>query len=149
MKLHELNPAKGGATKKSKRLGRGYGSGQGGHAGRGLGGQNSRSSGGVRPGFEGGQMPLFRSLPKRGFNNKFAKPMAIVNLRDLNRFEDGETVNAESLIAKGLVRPSELKYGLKVLGKGELDKKLTVQANKFSGQAKDQIEAAGGKAEVV
>lgn len=149
MKLHDLKPAKGGAVEERKRVGRGQGSGNGHFAGRGRNGQNSRSGGGVRPGFEGGQMPLFRSLPKRGFTNHNAKQMAVVNTRDLNRFEDGAVVNAESLVEMGLIHESELTHGLKVLAKGDLEKKLTVQANQFSAGAKEKIEAAGGKTEVI
>jgi large subunit ribosomal protein L15 len=147
MKLHELSPAPG-STKPNYRKGRGPGSGNGKTAGRGHKGQNARSGGGVRPGFEGGQLPIYRKLPKRGFTNRFAKEYAIVNLDKLNDFfEDGETVNLETLSNFGLVR-KEL-CGLKVLGQGELTKKLTVQASVFSKSAKEKIEAAGGTAEVV
>ncbi|MGI6716685.1 MAG: 50S ribosomal protein L15 [Eubacteriales bacterium] len=147
MKLHELSPAPG-STKPNYRKGRGPGSGNGKTAGRGHKGQNARSGGGVRPGFEGGQLPIYRKLPKRGFTNRFAKEYAIVNLDKLNDFfEDGETVNLETLFNFGLVR-KEL-CGLKVLGQGELTKKLTVQASVFSKSAKEKIEAAGGTAEVV
>ena len=146
MKLHELasNP---GATKKAKRKGRGIGTGNGKTAGRGHGGQNSRSGGGVRIGFEGGQMPLARRVPKRGFNNIFAKPLTSVNVSALEQFEAGSTVTAESLVQVGLI--SAPKYGLKILAGGDLTKKLTVQASAFSEAAKAKIEAAGGKAEVV
>ena len=146
MKLHELRPADG-STKVQKRKGRGPGTGNGKTAGRGHGGQNSRSGGGVRIGFEGGQMPLVRRLPKRGFNNIFAKPMVSVNVSALEQFEAGSTVTAESLVGVGLI--SKPKYGLKILAGGELTKKLTVQASAFSESAKAKIEAAGGKAEVV
>ena len=147
MKLHELSPAPG-STKPNYRKGRGPGSGSGKTAGRGHKGQNSRSGGGVRPGFEGGQLPIYRKLPKRGFNNLFAKEYAIINLDRLNEFfEDGETVDLEALMNTGLVR-KEL-CGLKVLGQGELTKKLTVKASVFSKSAKEKIEAAGGTAEVV
>lgn len=145
MKLHELSPAEG-SVKAGYRKGRGPGSGNGKTAGKGHKGQNARSGGGVRPGFEGGQLPLYRKLPKRGFHNKFAVQYAIVNVSELNRFEDGETVNLEALKAKGLVKKSL--DGLKVLGNGEITKKLTVEAKVFSATAKEKIEAAGGKAEV-
>lgn len=148
MKLHELKPNKGGAVKATKRLGRGTGSGQGTTAGRGHDGQNSRSGGGVRPGFEGGQMPIYRRLPKRGFTNIFAKKFTIVNLSDLNdRFEDGAEITPVSLIESGLI--NRLNDGIKVLGNGNLDKKLTVKANKFSKSAIEKIEANGGKVEVI
>lgn len=146
MKLNELSPTDG-STHRYKRKGRGNGSGNGKTAGRGQGGQNSRSGGGVRVGFEGGQMPLARRIPKRGFNNIFAKPLNAINLSSLNRFEDGETVDAAKLLATGVL--SKCEYGLKVLGNGNITKKLTVQANAFSEAAKQKIEAAGGKAEVV
>ena len=145
MKLHELSPAPG-SVKDSFRKGRGPGSGNGKTAGKGHKGQNARSGGGVRPGFEGGQLPLYRKLPKRGFKNRFAVNYAIVNLSDLNRFEDGDTVNIEKLMEAGVVKkPLD---GLKILGKGELTKKLTVEAKVFSASAKEKIEAAGGKTEV-
>ena len=146
MKLHELSPSEG-SVKASFRKGRGPGSGNGKTAGKGHKGQNARSGGGVRPGFEGGQLPLYRKLPKRGFHNKFATNYAIVNVAALNdKFEDGETVNLETLKAKGIVKkPLD---GLKVLGNGEISKKLTVEAKVFSATAKEKIEAAGGKAEV-
>lgn len=149
MKLHELRPAKGGAVKKSKRVGRGHSSGWGKFAGRGRGGQNSRSGGGVRPGFEGGQLPLFRRLPKHGFTNNFAKKFATVNVLDLNIFKEGTTVDAQLLIEAGLIKKSELIDGLKILGNGELETKLTVKAQKFTKSAQEKIEQAGGKAEVV
>jgi len=145
MKLHELSPAAGSA-KAAWRKGRGTGSGNGKTAGKGHKGQNARSGGGVRPGFEGGQLPLYRKLPKRGFNNKFAKVYSTVNVSDLNKFENGATVTLESLIACGLVNKAN--DGLKVLGNGELKKALTVEAAVFSATAKEKIEAAGGKAEV-
>ena len=145
MKLHELSPAAGSA-KAAWRKGRGPGSGNGKTAGKGHKGQNARSGGGVRPGFEGGQLPLYRKLPKRGFNNKFAKEYATVNVSDLNKFENGATVTLESLLNCGIVRKEY--DGLKVLGNGELTKKLTVEAKVFTATAKEKIEAAGGKAEV-
>ena len=146
MKLHELSPAEG-SNKKGFRKGRGAGSGNGKTAGKGHKGQNARSGGGVRPGFEGGQLPLYRKLPKRGFHNKFGKCYAIVNVEALNIFEDGAVVDMEALLAAKLVR-KELD-GLKVLGGGELTKKLTVKATVFSATAKEKIEAAGGKIEEV
>jgi len=145
MKLHELSPAAGSA-KAAWRKGRGTGSGNGKTAGKGHKGQNARSGGGVRIGFEGGQLPLYRKLPKRGFNNKFAKVYATVNVSDLNKFENGATVTLESLVACGIVRKEN--DGLKVLGNGSLNKALTVEAKVFSATAKEKIEAAGGKAEV-
>ena len=145
MKLNELKPAEG-SVKASFRVGRGPGSGNGKTAGKGHKGQNARSGGGVRPGFEGGQLPLYRKLPKRGFNNKFATVSAIVNVSDLeNRFENGDVVNLETLLAKRVIRKAY--DGLKVLGNGELTKKLTVQAAAFSAGAKEKIVAAGGQAE--
>ena len=146
MKLNELKPALGSA-KDSYRKGRGPGSGNGKTAGKGHKGQNARSGGGVRPGFEGGQLPLYRKLPKRGFKNRFAVNYAIVNVSALNKFEDGAVVDMAALLAAKLVR-KELD-GLKVLGEGELTKKLTVKANVFSATAKEKIEAAGGKTEEV
>ena len=146
MNLHELSPAPG-SVKPAYRKGRGNGSGNGKTAGRGHKGQKARSGGGVRIGFEGGQMPMTRTTPKRGFHNIFAKPLEIINLSALNRFEDGVTVNAEALLAKGIL--SKCKYGFKVLGNGSVEKKVTVQASAFSASAKEAIEAAGGKAEVV
>ena len=145
MKLHELSPAPG-SVKDSYRKGRGPGSGNGKTAGKGHKGQNARSGGGVRPGFEGGQLPLYRKLPKRGFKNHFAVEYAIVNVEALNVFEDGETVNLEKLMAAGII--SKPLDGLKVLGNGEITKKLTVEASIFSASAKEKIEAAGGKTEV-
>ncbi len=146
MKLHELSPAPG-STREGKRKGRGNGTGNGKTAGRGSKGQKARSGGGVRVGFEGGQMPLVRRLPKRGFNNIFAKPLEAINLSVLNKFEDGATVNVCDLLEKGIL--SKCEYGVKVLGNGNLSKKLTVRASAFSASAKEKIEAAGGKAEVV
>jgi large subunit ribosomal protein L15 len=146
MKLHELRPA-AGSTKNRKRVGRGTGSGLGTTAGRGMNGQNSRSGGGVRPGFEGGQMPLFRRLPKRGFNNFTKKNWTIVNVETLNRFEDGTEITPDLLLESGVL--SKVEYGVKILGDGELTKKLTVKANKFTQSAITKIEAAGGKAEVI
>lgn len=146
MKLHELQPAPG-SRKERDRVGRGIGSGNGKTSGRGHKGQNARSGGGVRIGFEGGQTPLFRRLPKRGFTNIHRKEYAIVNLEALNRFEDGTEVTPELLLETGVV--SKLKAGIKVLGNGELTKKLTVKAHKFSASAKEAIEAAGGTTEVI
>ena len=146
MKLHELSPAEGSA-KAAWRKGRGIGSGNGKTAGKGHKGQNARSGGGVRPGFEGGQIPLYRKLPKRGFHNIFGTENAVVNVSDLNRFEDGAVVTAADLVEAGLVKKTL--DGVKVLGNGEITKKLTVQAAAFSASAKEKIEAAGGKAEVV
>ena len=147
MKLHELAPAEG-SVKPAWRKGRGPGSGNGKTAGKGHKGQNARSGGGVRPGFEGGQLPIYRKLPKRGFNNyKFAKNYAIVNVSDLNKFNDGDTVNLAALMEAGVIRKPLC--GLKVLGNGELTKKITVEAAVFSASAKEKIEAAGGKTEVI
>ena len=146
MKLHELKPAEGSRSTRN-RVGRGTGSGNGKTAGRGHKGQNSRSGGGVRPGFEGGQNPLFRRLPKRGFTNINRKEYAIVNLDTLNRFEEGTEITPALLIETGVV--SSEKSGIKILGNGTLDKKLTVKAHKFSGSAKEAIENAGGQTEVV
>ncbi len=146
MKLHELSPA-AGSTKEAYRKGRGNGSGNGKTGGRGHKGQKARSGGGVRIGFEGGQMPMTRTTPKRGFNNIFAKPLEIINLNALNKFENGEIVTAEALLAKGIL--SKCEYGFKVLGNGSVKKKVTVKASAFSASAKEAIEAAGGKAEVI
>ena len=146
MKLHELSPAAGSVTP-AWRKGRGAGSGNGKTAGKGHKGQKARSGGGVRPGFTGGQLPLYRALPKRGFHNKFAKVYAIVNLEQLNAFENGAVVDMEALVAAGTIR-KELD-GLKVLGRGELTKAITVKAKVFSATAKEKIEAAGGKTEVI
>ena len=145
MKLHELSPAEGSA-KKSYRKGRGPASGNGKTAGKGHKGQNARSGGGVRPGFEGGQIPLYRKLPKRGFINHFAKKYAIVNVSDLNRFENGAVVDAQALLAARIIR--DVLDGVKVLGNGEITKKVTVKAAVFSATAKEKIEAAGGTTEV-
>ncbi|MBS4201567.1 50S ribosomal protein L15 [Bacillus sp. FJAT-49732] len=146
MKLHELKPAEG-SRKERNRVGRGIGSGNGKTAGKGHKGQKARSGGGVRLGFEGGQTPLFQRLPKRGFTNINRKEFAIVNLDELNRFEDGTEVTPELLIETGVVRNE--KSGIKILANGNIEKKLTVKANKFSSAAKEAIEAAGGKTEVI
>lgn len=146
MKLHELQPAPGSKTK-AKRLGRGTGSGLGKTSGKGHKGAKARSGGGKAPGFEGGQMPLMRRIPKSGFKNPFRKEYAIVNIGSLEQFEDGATVTIELLRAAGLV--GGLKDGVKILGTGDLTRKLTVQANRFTGSAKEKIEKAGGKAEEV
>lgn len=146
MKLHELHPAEG-STAAQKRLGRGNGSGLGKTSGKGHKGAKARSGGGKRPGFEGGQMPLYRRVPKRGFNNVFGTEYAEVNVERLEVFNDGDVVNAQALLEKKIIR-KELD-GVKVLGGGELTKKLTVQAAKFTGSAKEKIEAVGGKAEVI
>jgi large subunit ribosomal protein L15 len=146
MKLHELKPSEG-SRKVRNRVGRGIGSGNGKTSGRGHKGQNSRSGGGVRPGFEGGQNPLARRLPKRGFTNPTRKEYAVVNLEKLVRFEEGTEVTPELLLETGVV--SNLKDGIKVLGNGKLEVKLTVKAHKFSVSAKEAIEAAGGKTEVI
>ena len=146
MKLNELSPAAGSA-KAAYRKGRGPGSGNGKTAGKGHKGQNARSGGGVRPGFEGGQLPLYRQLPKRGFNNRFAVNYAIVNVEALNAFDNGAVVDAAALKAAKIVR-KELD-GIKILGNGELTKALTVKATVFSATAKEKIEAAGGKIEEV
>lgn len=147
MKLHELRPNEK-AFKTRKRVGRGPGSGLGKTSGKGQKGQNARSGGGVRPGFEGGQLPLFRRLPKRGFSNaKFKTVYAVINLSDLNKFEDGAIVTPEILKEMGILK-NQLN-GVKVLGNGKLEKKLTVKAHKFSESAKESIEKMGGKAEVI
>ncbi len=146
MKLNELKPAEGSTTA-ARRLGRGTGSGLGKTSGKGHKGAKARSGGGKRPGFEGGQMPLTRQLPKRGFTNIFAKEYAIVNVEDLEIFENGTVVTVEMLVEKKIVRKAL--DGLKVLGEGELTKKLTVKAVKFTGSAKEKIEAVGGTAEVI
>ena len=145
MNLHELSPA-AGSTHVGKRKGRGAGTGNGKTAGRGHKGQKARSGGGVRVGFDGGQMPLARRVPKRGFNNIFAKPLEIINLSALNVFNDGDTVTAQVLLDKGIL--SKCPYGYKVLGNGKITKKLTVEASAFSKSAQEAIVAAGGKAEV-
>jgi large subunit ribosomal protein L15 len=146
MKLHELSPAPG-STSVRKRVGRGHGSGNGKTAGKGHKGQKARSGGGVRIGFEGGQMPLVRRIPKRGFNNIFAKKYAYVNVSSLDKFVDGTTVDTEMLIASGLIKNAY--DGVKVLGNGDLNSKITVKAAKFSKSAVEKIEKAGGKAEVI
>ena len=146
MKIHELTPAPD-SNKAVKRIGRGHGSGNGKTAGKGHKGQNARSGGGVRIGFEGGQMPLARRIPKRGFNNIFAAKYATVNVSDLNKFKDGTEVDTELLIASGLIKKAY--DGVKILGNGELTSQLTVKAAKFSARAKEKIEKAGGKAEVM
>lgn len=147
MKLHELQPA-AGSKKTRTRVGRGLGSGLGKTSGRGQKGQNSRSGGGVRSGFEGGQMPLYRRLPKRGFNNVFAKQYAEVNVEQLNRFEDGATVDPVALIEAGILK--NVRDGIRILGNGSLESKnLTVIANGFTKSAEEKITAAGGKVEVI
>ncbi len=146
MRLDELQPAEGSKFA-VKRVGRGIGSGNGKTAGKGHKGQNARSGGGVRPGFEGGQMPLYRRLPKRGFKNIFAKQYVTINVEDLERFENGTEVTPELLKETGVI--SKVLDGVKVLGRGELSKNLTVKAVKFSESAKEKIEKAGGKAEVM
>ena len=146
MNLHDLSPAEG-SVKSNYRKGRGHGSGNGKTAGRGHKGQKARSGGGVRVGFEGGQMPLARRIPKRGFHNIFAKPLEIVNVSALNKFEDGATVNVCDLLEKGIL--SKCEYGVKILGNGSVSKKLTVRATAFSASAKEKIVAAGGKYEVI
>ncbi|GGG07198.1 50S ribosomal protein L15 [Paenibacillus abyssi] len=146
MKLHELSPAPG-SKQEPKRKGRGIGSGNGKTAGKGHKGQNARSGGGVRPGFEGGQNPLYRRLPKRGFNNPFRKEYAVVNIEELNSFAAGSEVSPEVLMEKGIVKnPLD---GIKILGNGEIKVQLTVKANKFSQSAVEKIQAAGGKTEVI
>ena len=146
MKLNNLYPAPK-SVKKRKRVGRGCGSGHGFTSGRGSKGQNSRSGGGVRPGFEGGQMPLYRRVPKRGFTSIFKKNYSIVNIDRLNIFKDGDIVTQKELIDKGIIK--KIEYGVKILAKGSLNKKLTIKANKFSQKAISEIESVGGKIEVV
>lgn len=146
MKLHDLAPAEG-SNKDVKRIGRGHGSGQGKTAGKGHKGQNARSGGGVRPGFEGGQTRLARRIPKRGFNNIFAAKYTAINVSDLEKFVDGTVVDTELLIAAGVVKNGG--NGIKVLGNGELTRKLTVKAAAYSASAKEKIEKAGGEAEVI
>jgi len=145
MKLHELSPAKG-SRKAPKRLGRGVASGSGKTAGRGTKGYNSRSGGGVRPGYEGGQMPLQRRLPKRGFTNIFKKNIAVINIRDLAKFDKGSVVDTAALIQAGLVKGQ--RDGIKLLGQGEITYSLDVKVNQVSKSAREKIEAAGGKVEV-
>ena len=142
MRLDELKPAEGSKFTR-KRVGRGIGSGTGKTSGKGHKGQNARSGGGVRPGFEGGQMPLYRRLPKRGFNNIFAKHYVSINVEELNKFEDGAEVTNEALIEKGIIKKAL--DGVKILGRGELTKKLNVKVAKYSESAKEKIEKAGGK----
>lgn len=144
--LNDLHPAKG-STHKSKRLGQGIGSGHGKTSGKGNKGDKSRTGGGVRPGFEGGQLPLYRKLPKRGFNNKFAVHYATVNVAALNRYEDGAVIDAETLLRDRVIRKEY--DGVKILGNGTLSKKVTVKASSFSASAKEKIEAAGGQTEEV
>jgi len=146
MKLHELSPEPGSRKARTRR-GRGLGSGLGKTSGRGQKGQNSRSGGGVRTGFEGGQMPLYRRLPKRGFKNVFAKEYAEVNVSSLNRFEDGAVVDPVALIEEGILK--NVFDGVRILGNGELTKKLTVKANGFTKSAEEKIKAAGGEVEVI
>ena len=146
MNLHDLSPV-AGSNPKAWRKGRGVGTGNGKTGGRGHKGQKARSGGGVRVGFEGGQMPLARRLPKRGFHNIFAKPLEAINVSVLDKFEDGAVVDAKALLEKGIL--SKCEYGVKILGNGSITKKLTVQASAFSASAKEKIEAAGGKVEVV
>ncbi len=147
MNLHDLKPVKG-AKKKRRRVGRGTGSGRGYTSGRGANGQNSRSGGKVRPTFEGGQTPLFRRLPKFGFNNIFKKEYNEINIYELNKFSDKEEVTPEKLVKKGII-DSIARNGVKILGQGELEKSLTVKANAFTSSAKEKIESANGKAEVI
>ena len=146
MKLHELSPAPG-SVKDVKRIGRGHGSGNGKTAGKGHKGQKARAGRGIRAGFEGGQMPLHRRIPTRGFNNIFATPYVAINVAALNRFEDGAVVNTEALLNAGIINKAP--YGVKILGNGNIEKKLTVQVAAYSESAKAKIEAAGGKAEVI
>ena len=146
MKLNDLSPAKG-SRKATKRIGRGVGSGSGKTAGRGTKGFNSRSGGGVRPGYEGGQMPLHRRLPKRGFTNIFKKDIAVINIRDLARFDKGSVVDKEALVKMGLVKGKN--DGIKLLGKGDIDYPLEIKINKVSKSAREKIEAVGGKVEVI
>ena len=146
MKLHELRPAEGSTTAE-KRLGRGVGSGLGKTSGKGHKGAKARSGGGKRPGFEGGQMPLYRRVPKKGFTNIFGTDYAIVNVESLNVFEDGATVDAKALLDAGIIKKTL--GGVKIMGNGELQKKLNVKAAKFTASAKEKIEALGGKAEVI
>ena len=146
MKLHELSPAEG-SVREAKRIGRGHGSGQGKTAGKGHKGQKARAGRGMRPGFEGGQMPLVRRIPKRGFNNIFASETVAINVGDLNAFEAGAVVDAEALVKAGVIKKAC--DGVKILGNGNLEKALTVKVNAYSESAKQKIENAGGKAEVI
>ncbi len=146
MKLHELSPAPG-SVREVKRIGRGHGSGNGKTAGKGHKGQKARAGRGLQTGFEGGQMPLQRRIPKRGFNNIFATPYTAINVAILNRFEDGAVVDTEALLNAGIIKKAP--YGVKILGNGKVEKKLTVKVAAYSESAKAKIEAAGGKAEVI
>lgn len=146
MKLHELSPSEG-SKKKAFRVGRGHGSGNGKTSGKGQKGQKSRSGGGVRPGFEGGQMPIYRRLPKRGFTNIFAKKYTSINVEDLNKFDNGTEITAEVLKENGVIK--KINDGIVVLGRGDLNKKVTIKAKRFSKSAEEKISAAGGKAEVI
>lgn len=149
MKLNNLRPNAGGSTRSKKRVGRGIGSGLGKTSGKGHKGQNARSGGGVRPGFEGGQMPLFQRLPKRGFTNVFTKTYSVINVGDLVNFEEGMEITPELLFGEGIIKKGKTNSGIKVLGNGDIDKKLTIKAHKFSKSAVEKIEAAGGKVEVI
>lgn len=146
MKLHELSPSEG-SKKKAFRVGRGHGSGNGKTSGKGQKGQKARSGGGVRPGFEGGQMPIYRRLPKRGFTNIFAKKYTSINVEDLNKFDNGTEITAEVLKENGVIK--KINDGIVVLGRGNLNKKVTIKAKRFSKSAEEKISAAGGKAEVI
>ena len=146
MKLHELSPSEGSKTK-AFRVGRGHGSGNGKTSGKGQKGQKARSGGGVRPGFEGGQMPIYRRLPKRGFTNIFAKKYTSINVEDLNKFDNGTEITAEVLKENGVIK--KINDGIVVLGRGDLNKKVTIKAKRFSKSAEEKISAAGGKAEVI
>ena len=146
MKLHELSPSEG-SKKKAFRVGRGHGSGNGKTSGKGQKGQKARSGGGVRPGFEGGQMPIYRRLPKRGFTNIFAKKYTSINVEDLNKFDNGTEITAEVLKENGVIK--KINDGIVVLGRGDLNKKVTIKAKRFSKSAEEKISAAGGKAEVM
>ena len=146
MKLHELSPSEG-SKKKAFRVGRGHGSGNGKTSGKGQKGQKARSGGGVRPGFEGGQMPIYRRLPKRGFTNIFAKKYTSINVEDLNKFDNGTEITAEVLKENGVIK--KVNDGIVVLGRGDLNKKVTIKAKRFSKSAEEKISAAGGKAEVI
>ena len=146
MKLHELSPSEG-SKKKAFRVGRGHGSGNGKTSGKGQKGQKARSGGGVRPGFEGGQMPIYRRLPKRGFTNIFAKKYTSINVEELNKFDNGTEITAEVLKENGVIK--KINDGIVVLGRGDLNKKVTIKAKRFSKSAEEKISAAGGKAEVI